>query len=73
MVLDDHYSIVNIDTVIFAEAPKISPYRQTMQTNIAEALGLDPSRINIKATTTEGLGPFGRGEGIGAMCVVLIE
>jgi 2-C-methyl-D-erythritol 2,4-cyclodiphosphate synthase len=73
MVLDKGFSIVNIDTVIFAETPKMSPYRLAMQTNIATAIKLDPDRINIKATTTEGLGIFGRGEGIGAMCVVLIQ
>ena len=73
LVHDKDFSIVNIDTIIFAESPKISPFRQAMLTNIAQAIGLDPDRINIKATTTEGLGPFGRGEGIGAMCVVLIQ
>jgi 2-C-methyl-D-erythritol 2,4-cyclodiphosphate synthase len=73
MVLDKGFSVINIDAVIFAEAPKMSPYRQAMKTNIATALKLDPGRVNIKATTTEGLGMFGRGEGIGAMCVVLIQ
>jgi 2-C-methyl-D-erythritol 2,4-cyclodiphosphate synthase len=73
MVLDKGFSIVNIDTVIFAETPKMSPYRQAIQTNIATAIKLDPDCINIKATTTEGLGMIGRGEGIGAMCVALIE
>ncbi len=73
LVLNNGFSIVNIDTVIFAETPKMSPYRQAMQTNIATAIELDPDRINIKATTTEGLGMIGQGEGIGAMCVALIE
>jgi 2-C-methyl-D-erythritol 2,4-cyclodiphosphate synthase len=73
MVLDKGFSIVNIDTVIFAETPKMSPYRQAMQTNIATAINFDTDCINIKATTTEGLGMIGQGEGIGAMCVALIE
>jgi 2-C-methyl-D-erythritol 2,4-cyclodiphosphate synthase len=73
IVLDRGFSIVNIDTVIFAETPKMSPYRLAIQTNIATAINLDPDCINIKATTTEGLGMIGRGEGIGAMCVVLIQ
>ncbi len=73
LVLNNGFSIVNIDTVIFAETPKMSPYRQAMQTNIATAIELDPDRINIKATTTEGLGMIGQGQGIGAMCVALIE
>ena len=73
LVLAKGFSVVNLDTVIFAETPKMSPYRQAMQTNIAKAIKLDPDRINIKATTTEGLGMIGHGEGIGAMCVALIE
>ena len=73
MVLDRGFSIVNIDTVIFAETPKMSPHRKALQTNIATVIKLDADCINIKATTTEGLGIFGRGEAIGAMCVALIE
>ncbi len=72
MLEDKKLSIGNIDTTIFAEAPKISGYRDTMQTNIAEAIGIDTQCVNIKATTTEGLGMIGRGEGIGAMAIVLV-
>jgi 2-C-methyl-D-erythritol 2,4-cyclodiphosphate synthase len=67
------FSILNIDTVIFADAPKLSSHRSAMQQNIASTLKLEPARINIKATTTEGLGMIGRGEGIGAMAVVMIQ
>jgi len=67
------FTICNIDTTIFAEAPKIGPYRDTMQKNIAHAVEVDPGCINIKATTTEGLGIIGQGEGIGAMSVVLVS
>ena len=65
--------LINLDAVVFAQAPKISPYKSAMQKNIALALDVAPDCINIKATTTEGLGLIGRGEGIGAQCVVLLE
>jgi 2-C-methyl-D-erythritol 2,4-cyclodiphosphate synthase len=73
MVKIKGFSILNIDTIIFAEVPKLSPYRSAMQQNIASAIDLEPERINIKATTTEGLGMIGKGAGIGAMCVAMIE
>jgi 2-C-methyl-D-erythritol 2,4-cyclodiphosphate synthase len=73
MVRQKGFAICNIDTIIFAEAPKIGPYRKTMQKNLARAVEVDPGCINIKATTTEGLGVIGKGEGIGAMGVVLVE
>jgi 2-C-methyl-D-erythritol 2,4-cyclodiphosphate synthase len=66
------FTIRNIDTVILAEAPKIGPYRKTMLENLARAVEVDSGCINIKATTTEGLGGIGKGEGIGAMSVVLV-
>ncbi len=64
-------SVVNMDAIVFAQAPKISPFKDRMETNIADILNTDSARINIKATTTEGLGMIGKGEGISAMCVVL--
>ena len=67
------FSILNIDTVIFAEAPKLSSHSPAMQQNLAATLKLEPAQINIKATTTEGLGLIGSGEGIAAMAVALIE
>jgi len=73
MVREKGFTIRNIDTIVFAEAPKIDPYRKSMQENLAAAVNIDRDCVNIKATTTEGLGTIGRGEGIGAMCVVLIE
>ena len=73
MVHQKGFTICNIDTTIFAEAPKIGPYRDTMQNNLAHAVEVDPGCINIKATTTEGLGIIGQGEGIGAMSVVLVS
>ena len=73
MVREKGFSIRNIDTIIFAEAPKIGPYRKSMQENLAAAVNIDPGCVNIKATTTEGLGVIGQGEGIAAMCMVLVE
>jgi 2-C-methyl-D-erythritol 2,4-cyclodiphosphate synthase len=72
MVRNKGFSIQNIDTIIFAEAPKIGSFRESMQKNLAAAVEVDPGCINIKATTTEGLGMIGKGEGIAAMSIVLI-
>ena len=70
---DKDFITRNIDTIIFADAPKLGPYRKHMQRNLSTVLKVDPVSVNIKATTTEGLGVIGKGEGIGAMCVVLVE
>ena len=73
MVTKKGFNLVNIDSTVFAQKPKISPFREKMQQNIARAMNVNKNCINIKATTTEGLGMFGRGDGMGAMSVVLIE
>ncbi len=73
MVCAGGFKIENADATILAEQPKLAPYRTAMQRNIAGAMNADPHCINIKATTTEGLGMIGRGEGVGAMCVVLLR
>ena len=73
MIRGDRFAVVNIDATIFAEAPKIEPYRHDMRQNLAGTLEIDLGCINIKATTTEGLGYVGRGEGIAAMSVVLLN
>jgi 2-C-methyl-D-erythritol 2,4-cyclodiphosphate synthase len=73
MIRNKGFSIRNIDTVIFAEVPKINPFREEMRENLAATVEVDPGCINIKATTTEGLGIIGKGEGIGAMSVALLE
>lgn len=72
MICDNGLAIGNIDATIFAEAPKIGPYRTQMQLDLARTLQVDPGCINVKATTTEGLGPIGRGDGIAAMSVALL-
>lgn len=62
----------NVDLTLIAEAPKIAPYVESMRARIAEALGLPPGHVGIKATTNEGLGSLGRGEGIAAHAVALL-
>ena len=67
------WQIANIDATVVAQAPKIGPHRDAMRANLASVLRIDPLRINIKATTTENLGAVGRGEGIAAQCIVLLQ
>jgi 2-C-methyl-D-erythritol 2,4-cyclodiphosphate synthase len=64
---------INLDSIIFAEAPKLESYRHEMQDTLAKEMNIAPNKINIKATTTEGLGVIGKGQGIAAMCIALIE
>jgi 2-C-methyl-D-erythritol 2,4-cyclodiphosphate synthase len=66
-------ALINIDATVFAEAPRISPYADSMKKAIAQTLNITHDQINIKATTSEGLGFIGKKEGIAAMAVVLIE
>ena len=71
-LLPDGWIIENVDATIVTEQPRIGPYRDAMSRAISGALGIDPSRINIKATTNERLGFIGRGEGIAAFaCAAL--
>jgi len=67
------FRIANIDVTIFAQAPRIGPYRAAMVEKIAAACEIEPEQVNIKATTSEGLGFLGRGEGIAASAVALLE
>ena len=66
------WRLVNLDATLVAEAPKISPYTGAMRQTLAAILETDMAAVSVKATTTEGLGPEGRGEGISAHAVVLI-
>jgi 2-C-methyl-D-erythritol 2,4-cyclodiphosphate synthase len=66
------FEIANCDVTLVAETPRIAPHREAMCANIAADLGLERTRVNVKATTAEGLGALGRGEGIAAHAVVLL-
>lgn len=72
MLTDNFFLIENIDATIIAQAPKMRPYIDAMRQNIADALQIDLSQISVKATTEEGLGFTGRGEGISAQAVCLL-
>jgi len=67
------FHLVNIDATIVAQKPKLSEFISRMVKQIADVLEIEPGRVNVKATTTEGLGFAGRGEGIGAYAVALVE
>ena len=70
---ENGYSVVNLDATVLAQAPKLSPHREAMRRNIADALEIDVSRVSVKATTEEGLGFTGEKLGIAAHAVALIE
>lgn len=73
-LLDEHlYIIENIDATIIAQQPKMRPYIEKMQENIAKALNLEVDQVNVKATTEEGLGFTGTGEGISSQAICAIE
>ena len=72
--LGEHgYAIGNVDTTVVLERPRLAPYRDAIRDRLAGALGLGPDAVNVKATTGEGLGFVGRGEGAAAMAVATIE
>ena len=72
LVREKGFQIVDIDCVIAAQAPKLSPYRDQMRENLAAACGISPENLGVKATTTEHLGFEGREEGISAQAVALV-
>jgi 2-C-methyl-D-erythritol 2,4-cyclodiphosphate synthase len=67
------YRIVNIDCVVLAQRPRISPHREAIRRSIADVLGIEPDQVSVKAKTGEHVGPIGREEAISAQCVVLLE
>jgi len=73
IISKEYTSIINIDSTVVAESPKLSPFFDLMKANISTTLDIKSEQINIKATTAETLGSIGKKEGISAMCVVLIE
>ena len=72
-VEDAGYRPQNVDATLIAERPKLAPHLARMRQAIGEALGLDAARVNVKATTNEGIGAVGRGEGIAAIAVALLS
>ena len=73
LLKENQYGIVNLDATIIAQRPKLMPYLDTMRHTLAKTIDIPLSRINLKATTEEHLGFTGRGEGISAHCVCLID
>lgn len=72
-VVGESWEVANVDAVVICERPKIRDHRQAMRENLAKALGVEPVRVSVRGTTTERLGFTGRGEGIAAQAVCLLE
>jgi len=73
LLTDRRLRIGNIDATVVAQSPKLAPFIEEMRANLGKALQVGPERISLKATTSEGLGFTGRGEGMAAMAIVLLE
>jgi 2-C-methyl-D-erythritol 2,4-cyclodiphosphate synthase len=73
MLRERGWHVINVDATIIAQAPRMAPHIPAMRANIAADLGVDPERVNIKAKTTEKLGFVGRGEGVAAEAVALLD
>lgn len=71
-VLDAGFQLENADCVLVGEEPCIAPVRDQMRARLAEAMGVEPARVNVRATTTDRLGFTGRGEGLAALAVALL-
>ena len=67
------FELTNADCVLVGEEPRIAAVREAMKAKLAEAMGVEPSRVNVRATTTDKLGFTGRGEGLAALAVALLE
>ena len=67
------WELVSADCVLIGEEPRIAPHREQMRARLAEAVGVDPERVNVRATTTDKLGFTGRGEGLAAQAVALVR
>ena len=73
LLKDKGFTVINLDSTIMTEAPKITPFKAAMQKNIARTIEIEPECVNVKATTLETLGMIGKGEGIAALCIALIQ
>jgi 2-C-methyl-D-erythritol 2,4-cyclodiphosphate synthase len=69
LVVEEGFEIVNVDATVIMERPKLGPYREEMRSRLAQALDIDERRVNVKATTGEGMGFVGREEGVAALAV----
>jgi 2-C-methyl-D-erythritol 2,4-cyclodiphosphate synthase len=72
-IVGESWEVSNVDAVVICERPKIRDHREAMRESLADALGVEPSRVSVRGTTTERLGFTGRGEGIAAQAVCLLE
>jgi 2-C-methyl-D-erythritol 2,4-cyclodiphosphate synthase len=72
-VRDSGFEVESVDSTVIAERPRLAKHMPAMRARIASALGVDTGRVNVKATTNEGIGAIGRGEGIGAIAVALLR
>jgi 2-C-methyl-D-erythritol 2,4-cyclodiphosphate synthase len=73
LVASAGYAIVNVDVTIVTQTPRVAPHVTEMRARLAAALGVEPTGVSVKATTTDGLGAIGRGEGLEAQAIALIE
>lgn len=67
------FAIGNVDATVIAQEPRLAPHREAMVASVARCLGVDAARVNVKITSTDGLGAIGRGEGVAAQAVALLE
>ncbi len=73
LLRESNYTVVNVDTTVLADAPRLGKYREQMRSNIAADLNISATQVNIKATTSEGLGFIGKREGLACHAIALIE
>jgi 2-C-methyl-D-erythritol 2,4-cyclodiphosphate synthase len=73
LVGDAGFRVGNVDAVVIAEAPKLAPHAAAIRSRLAAILGIDPARVSVRGTSANGLGFSGRGEGIAAVAVALLE
>ena len=69
----EHWAVENVDVTLLAQVPRLAPYRDQIRQNLAQALGVDPSAVGVKATTTDHVGPLGEGQALAAQAVALLK
>ncbi len=73
MLRSEGFAIVNVDATVIAERPRVAPHVARMREALAGAMGVEPSQVSVKATTTDGMGFAGRGEGVAALATALVQ